>query len=71
MFVLSQLCRSELKLILEAKIGILMFVISTLGALASFPGGLKFNIFDICILLVSNSVEAANTMAVDAYISCE
>lgn len=70
MFVLGQFCRSELKPILEileANIGFLMFVTSTLGALVSALGGWKYDILDICIMLVSNSVAASNTIAIDAY----
>lgn len=71
MFVLGQFCRSELKPILEileAKIVFLMFAVSTLGALVSTLGGWKYDIFDICIMFVSNSVAASHTIAIDAYL---
>lgn len=58
MFFLGQLCRAELKAILD---------------MLEVKVRLKSDIVDnIYIMLVSNSVETSNTIAIDAYIeSCK
>lgn len=54
MFFLGQFCRTELKSILD---------------ILEAKVGLKSDIVDnICIMLVSNSIEISNAIAIDAYI---
>lgn len=71
MFFLGHSGRGELKptlVILKANVGFLMFVIKTLAALAPAPDGLECYVVDTCIMLISNSAEASNTIAIDAYV---